>query len=252
MRGDRDSATKLDRSRDVARALAVCSAMVLATAFSACAKFPIAPIQNAAPTVTVVFEGSSTCTPQLGKPCTLDVLAQASDPEGDPLRYAWSGCATGTSPRATCTVDRPGLAEASVEVSDDHGHAVNSAISGEGTNHPSGVQIGYNTVFPSGSIELLGNVSDPDEGYLCGRQYCVSATASGACGSPSLECTCLAGLEAHVTRTAATGICTVTFSLKDSWGQLGTPAMTFDVSNPRVPGVSSNAMSLSPNTVHLV
>jgi hypothetical protein len=197
-------------------------------------------ISNAAPTVTVVFRGASACTPLPDKPCTVDVLAQASDPDGDPLRYAWSGCATGTSPIATCTIDRPGPANASVEVSDDHGHIVTGSISGDGTNHPPEVHIGYITVFPSGTIELLGNVKDPDEGFLCGRQYCVSATASGACGSARLECTCLAGLEASVTRIAASGTCTVTFSLKDSWGQLGTPSISFDVNNPKVPGALNN------------
>jgi len=83
-------------------------------------------------------------------------------------------------------------------------------------------------------FELLGNISDPDEGLLCGRQYCERVTAAGACGAPAfLDCTCLAGLEAQVHRTATTGLCTVTFSLKDSWGQIGTPSFTFDVANAR-------------------
>lgn len=240
MRSDRHSATKRDPCRNVACALAVCFLMVLATAFGGCAKSPTAPLENAAPTVAVAFQGSSACTPQPSKPCALELLAQASDADGDPLRYVWSGCAAGTSPRATCTVDRPGPANASVEVSDDHGHAVSSAVTGNGVNHPPGVQIGYITAFPSGGIELLGNVMDPDEGFLCGRQYCVSATASGACGSASLDCTCLAGLDTQVIRTAPSGTCTLAFSLKDSWGQLGTPTINFDINNPRVPGGSTN------------
>jgi hypothetical protein len=28
-------------------------------------------------------------------------------------------------------------------------------------------------------------------------------------------------------------MCTVTFTLKDSWGQVGTPSVTFDVANPK-------------------
>jgi hypothetical protein len=124
---------------------------------------------------------------------------------------------------------------ASVEVSDDHGHVVTAAASGSGAgeNHPPSVSIGYVTVSPSGSIELLGNVIDPDEGFRCGAQYCVSVSAAGACGSPTtLWCTCLAGLEAYVTRTADAGMCTVTFVVKDSWGELGKPVFTFDVNNP--------------------
>ena len=128
---------------------------------------------NAAPIVTVVVEGASACEPQPGKPCTIQVVAQASDPDGDPLRYAWSGCATGTAARATCQLDRPGASRASVEVSDDHGHSVSGSVAvfGDGINRPPGVQIGYIIAYPSGSFDLLGSVVDPDEGPICGRQY---------------------------------------------------------------------------------
>jgi hypothetical protein len=204
---------------------------------------------NAPPDVTVVFQGPSVCTPQPGKPCTLDVLAQASDLDGDPLKYDWSGCAGGTAARATCVVERPGPVTASVAVTDDHAHTASSGVSGTGagTNHPPGVQIGGIWVSPTGrGFELLGYVDDPDES-LCGREYCVSATASGACGSAHLECTCLAGLDAFVSRTAASGVCTVTFTVKDSWGQVGTPSFSFDVNNPKPLTVSSGgAISSTP------
>jgi hypothetical protein len=209
---------------------------------------------NSPPIVTVAFQGASTCAPQIGKPCTLEVVAQASDPDGDSLRYAWSGCASGTSAHATCLVQRPGTAVASVEVSDDHGHVVRSESpgTGGGTNRPPGLQIGYVTLLPnSNSFDLLGNVIDPDEGFLCGRQYCSTISASGACRGHYLDCTCLGGLEAEVTRTAPTGMCTVTFVLKDSWGQEGTPTFTFDVSTGRpVPGSSLEAApgTSSPGT----
>ena len=218
----------------------------LVLAFAACERSPTSPAQNGTPAVTVAFQGASTCTPQPATPCTLEVVAQATDPDGDPLRYGWSGCATGTSPRATCVVGRPGAVVALVEVNDDHGHAVTAYVSGEGTNHPPGVQIGAFWVSPDGgSVEAYGNVNDPDEGFLCGRQYCVSAAASGACGSATLECTCLAGLEARVLRTAASGTCALTFSLRDSWGELGTPSITFDVANPRVLGVPGSVTSMT-------
>ena len=54
------------------------------------------------PTVVVTFQGPSACTPLPRKPCALDVLAEAADPDGDPIRYAWSGCASGTSPSPVC------------------------------------------------------------------------------------------------------------------------------------------------------
>jgi hypothetical protein len=124
---------------------------------------------------------------------------------------------------------------ASVEVSDNHDHTTRAGVVGYGTNFPPGVQIGYVTLFPSGTIELLGNVMDPEEGLLCGRTYCASASTSGACTLARFECTCLAGLEVDVVRTAPTGACTITFSLKDSWGQTGTPSVSIDVSNPKPP-----------------
>jgi hypothetical protein len=184
---------------------------------------------NAAPTVIVAFEGASACVPLPGRPCTLTVTAYANDLDHDPLSFVWSGCAAGTSNRATCTVDQPGPVVATVDVSDDHGHTVRgSASANSGTNQPPGVQVGYLTLLGGTSVELLGNVIDPDEGFLCGAQYCVSATASGACKPEVLlRCSCLAGLEADAYRTASSGTCTVTFTVKDSQGLVGTTAITF-------------------------
>ncbi len=171
----------------------------------------------------------------MGRACTLNVLAQASDPDGDALYYIWSGCATGTSAHAVCTVERPGPVVASVEVNDDHGHTVHGETTGEGAgvNHPPGLQIGYISVLRD-EIELLGNVIDPDEGFVCGRQYCDSLAATGACRPVAgPDCTCMGGLVADVSPTAASGMCTVVFTIKDSWGQVGTPSVTFDVANPK-------------------
>jgi hypothetical protein len=97
-------------------------------------------------------------------------------------------------------------------------------------SQPPTVHIGYITRF-SGSVELLGNVVDQAEGLLCGSQYCLGAVAAGAACDPrvSLSCTCLAGLEAQVLKTAASGTCTVTFTVKNSQGTTGTSSVTFDV-----------------------
>jgi hypothetical protein len=196
-------------------------------------------VPNAAPMVTVIFDGPSACTPQLGRPCTLNVHAQASDPDEDPLHYVWSGCATGTDAHAVCTVLRPGPVVASVDVTDEHGHTVRGEASGVGggVNHPPMLQIGYIAPLRAGSpiLELLGNVFDVDEaGETCGQEYCVSVTATGVCrSSGQLNCSCLAGLDTEVMPTAASGVCTVTFTLKDSWGQVGTPSVIFDVASPK-------------------
>ncbi|HMF58883.1 MAG TPA: hypothetical protein VK595_00845 [Vicinamibacterales bacterium] len=43
------------------------------------------------------------------------------------------------------------------------------------------------------------------------------------------------------------GVCTVTFTLKDSWGQIGTPSFSLDVNNPKPLAVSSGgAISSTP------
>jgi hypothetical protein len=193
------------------------------------------PLENRPPTVAADFERTASCTPEPGRPCTLDLLAVATDPDGDPLMFEWSGCASGSSPRASCQVSRPGPVYVTLRVSDTHGHVVTRELagSGDGVNRPPGVQIGYVTAFP-GSFELLGNVMDPDDGFLCGRQYCVSAVGSGACSGGSLDCTCLAGLEANVLRNG-TGTCTVTFTLKDKWEEIGTPTYSFAVTAPAQP-----------------
>ena len=194
-------------------------------------------IPNSPPRVTVRFDGASSCTPQLTAACTLQVVAEATDPDGDPLRYSWSRCARGTSPRATCVVAEPGPAVAAVEVDDGHGHRVRDSVTAIGKkNEPPDIYIGYIQLFsPSNEIGVFGGITDPEEGYLCGREYCQSIVATGVCRSPKLECTCMADLEAFVIRTATSGTCTLTFTIKDSWGAVAKPTLTFDVGNPRVP-----------------
>ena len=186
------------------------------------------PDPNRPPALHVAFEGASECAPLPARPCTVTLIAQATDPDGDELTYRWSGCAAGSSPRATCTVERLGPIQASVDVGDNHGHAVNGTASATGTNHAPGVQIGPLILIPTDVIDMLGSITDPDE-ELCLSQYCVSIAASGACRTPSLSCSCLAGLEAEVHRTAPTGTCNLTFTVKDSWGQTGTTTFSFDV-----------------------
>jgi hypothetical protein len=193
---------------------------------------------NGPPVVTVTFQGASSCTPQIGRPCTLEVLAQASDPDGDTLRYTWSGCASGSSSKVICTVERPGDVIAAVDVSDGRGYTTRGEATarGGGSNRPPGLQIGYITLLPTNStvFNILGNVIDPDEGFLCGYQYCAAVSAAGSCRATGwLDCTCLGGLETEVVKTANTGMCTVTLTVKDSWGQTGTPSVTFDVQNPK-------------------
>jgi hypothetical protein len=191
--------------------------------------------ENAAPSVTVVFPSGDECTPSPGRPCVLDVFAQASDPDGDPLQYSWSGCATGNAERAVCSVASPGQVTAAVTVDDGQGHAVSASGLGIGVNRLPDVSIGH-VVAVGGEIDLLGTVVDPEDGTLCGAQYCGGVETTGACGTASIACSCLAGLEVRIARAGATGACTVAIEVKDKWGAVGKPSITTDVGTLQILG----------------
>ncbi len=67
---------------------------------------------NQAPTVSI--GGPDSCT----TPCSLSLAASATDPDGDPVAYSWSGCAGGSAASATCSITSPGSHLASVTVKD--------------------------------------------------------------------------------------------------------------------------------------
>lgn len=125
-----------------------------------------------------------------------------------------------------------------VTVDDLHTHVVHASAtaSGAGTNRLPDVSVGYVVIPPAGQgeIDMLGNVVDPDDGFLCGRQYCGEISTSGDCGRGFLECTCLAGLEARIVRTATAGTCSVTIEVKDKWGAVGRPTITIDVATLKI------------------
>lgn len=117
-------------------------------------------------------------------------------------------------------------------MTDQAGRNGRASISAVVANLPPGV-VGRVVGLRAGYAAFLGSVIDPEEGLLCGRQYCSLASASGACGPSAaiVDCTCLAGVEVDVT-TALTGTCTLNITVRDSWGLAGTTAITFDVAHP--------------------
>jgi hypothetical protein len=206
--------------------------------------------ENRAPTVTVTFTGASSCIPHGSFACSLNVAATAADPDGDALTYAWSGCASGAGATAVCTVKDRGKVSAIVSVDDGHGHSATASATGEGEpepNLPPSVQVGYivNPAAGPGEIDILGNVIDPEDGVLCGRQYCGGVSTTGDCGGAFLDCTCLAGLEARVIRTATSGVCSVTLEVKDNQGAVGRPTITFDVSTLKVVSFTGSSVVTS-------
>ncbi|HKZ55352.1 MAG TPA: Calx-beta domain-containing protein [Anaerolineales bacterium] len=69
------------------------------------------------PNFTLVVAGPSSCQ----TPCSVKMTAIASNPEGDPLAFRWSGCASGSSSTGVCVVDSEGTVQAVVQVSSAHG-----------------------------------------------------------------------------------------------------------------------------------
>ena len=127
----------------------------------------------------------------------------------------------------------PGPATATVTVDDHNGHVVHESATGNGVNRLPDVSIGY-VVAAGSEIDVLGGVVDPEDGPLCGAQYCGGITTTGACGTASLACSCLGDLEARITRTAAAGTCSITLEVKDKWGAVGRPIVTIDVATLKV------------------
>jgi hypothetical protein len=187
---------------------------------------------NRPPVVTVKSLGD--CHPKKEQytdaiePCTLTFEAEGSDPDGDALSYAWSGCASGQERRATCTVNAPGLYGAIVRVSDGRGAQASAAGSARGTNAPPVVRIAYVQNQPAvGRLTILLGWID-DEDIDCGYEYCRSVRASGSCSQARLDCSCRGGTDIHVTPSQP-GTCRLDVEVVDPWGLAGTTTLTLDV-----------------------
>jgi hypothetical protein len=78
---------------------------------------------NRPPVVSLATSG--TC----GTGCSVTFAATASDPDGDALTRAWSGCATGTADSAICSRSSAGSLNATITVADAPGQTASASAS---------------------------------------------------------------------------------------------------------------------------
>jgi hypothetical protein len=158
---------------------------------------------NRAPTVSMrTLVADRACHPK----CTLTVLANADDADGDALRYTWSGCTSGTESTSRCVIDTPGHYTAAVVVDDGRGGVVTDSIGLDGRNSPPVVTGGR--VFPGAGPERFLIESDDADGdeLLCG--WWGNCECTGSNQSFNLVCRLPSGLSS----------CFMRFSCSDPFG----------------------------------
>jgi hypothetical protein len=151
---------------------------------------------NRGPTVEVT-RFTDTCHP----PCRITYTAEASDPDGGPLLYLWSGCASGAGPTAACQVAYPGIVTSSVTVTDEDGGSTTVTVQAEGTNRRPTVR-GVQDA-PTGEPRLLVFEDDGDGDVMeCGWRG--SCTCTGNAQSFNLVCSVPASMASCSQRFACT------------------------------------------------
>jgi hypothetical protein len=100
-------------------------------------------------------------------PCRVTYTVQATDPDGDALQYAWSGCTSGTGTSSPCQVTNLGPVVSSVTVSDGQGGVTVVSATAQGTNQVPTIQIAVDA--PQGVTRLIPSETDADgDRMFCG------------------------------------------------------------------------------------
>jgi hypothetical protein len=171
-------------------------------------------------------------------PCERQFTANAHDPDGDHLTYAWSGCASGTGTTATCSVDAIRTFTARVTVRDGRGESANASATATGVNLPPNVRVGgptspalSNTFYPMAGNQPDDPEEDADPNQLCDH---ASVTAHGPCRAVLADCGGVGDVfDVDITTLAGPGTCTLEARVSDPWGAVGTDRYVFDVLPPR-------------------
>jgi hypothetical protein len=171
--------------------------------------------------------------------CEVQFTANAHDPDGDRLTYAWSGCASGTEKVATCTIDAIREFTATVKVKDGQGGSDTASGTAQGVNQPPRVRFGgarppdpapSHSVYTIVGAQPTDPEDDADPNSLCGH---ASVTYSGPCWAKLFLCGGVAdGFDVDIKTLAGPGTCVLEARVEDPWGAVGTDRIVFQVRHP--------------------
>lgn len=191
---------------------------------------------------SVAVQGGS-CHPSTDRPCTVTLDANATDPDGDPVAFLWSGCAGGTDRTTTCVVSEPGSHAATVVVRDVWGASATASAQAVGVNTaPTVVYVNVPTgrLAKNALFWADGRVwdADGDEDILrvC-REMAVRTT--GPCGVTLFcqrdtqcnhaFCGVIAEFGIEIRTTSPNGDCIIDASVADGWGERASARLTYYV-----------------------
>jgi hypothetical protein len=175
------------------------------------------PQPNGAPTVSVSSTGTA-CHPSPSSPCSIPVQAQASDPDGDVLTYAWQGCASGSSLTSSCSVTSPGVKTATITVTDTKGMSATASVNLTGMNNAPNISNCRSDPDPLPSN--TGGTWMFSSHDLDGDSYSARMTKNGpgpCVAYLDTNCEVGRGICSFNSKTGP-GTCNMTITVTDAWG----------------------------------